>query len=165
MGIRRKVINCSSVPISKRLMLVFTQDWAKKPQQLYFPVVNPPGFVLLYRTLVGLVQQTVVLSNHFSLAYYSKAFLKESFKLLLFDCVRFARAELFPPIILLGSIRIRKSINSFSCRLPLKFFRLLHPARLISTKAPYDIPSYFFSNQDLDSTKKAYCLRYPKLLG
>ena len=67
MGIRRKVINCSSVPISKRLMLVFTQDWAKKPQQLYFPVVNPPGFVLLYRTLVGLVNKAV-LSNHFSLA-------------------------------------------------------------------------------------------------
>lgn len=76
--------------------------------------------------------------------------------------IAFSRARVlpnfFPPIILLGSIRIRKSINSFSCRLPLKFFRLLHPARLISTKAPYDDIPFFFSNQDLDSTKKAYCL-------
>ena len=164
MGIRRKVINCSSVPISKRLMLVFTQDWAKKPQQLYFPSVNPPGFVLLYRTLVGLVNK-VVLSNHFSLALLFQSISKGKFQIAPFRLR--SRAELFPPIILLGSIRIRKSINSFSCRLPLKFFRLLHPARLISTKAPYDIPSYFFSNQDLDSPKKAYCLlrRYPKLLG
>ena len=164
MGIRRKVINCSSVPISKRLMLVFTQDWAKKPQQLYFPSVNPPGFVLLYRTLVGLVQQGSTFKSFFTCLLF-QSISKGKFQIAPFRLR--SRAELFPPIILLGSIRIRKSINSFSCRLPLKFFRLLHPARLISTKAPYDIPSYFFSNQDLDSPKKAYCLRrrYPKLLG
>ena len=162
MGIRRKVINCSSVPISKRLMLVFTQDWAKKPQQLYFPVVNPPGFVLLYRTLVGLVQQGSTFKSFFTCLLF-QSISEGKFQIAPFRLR--SRAELFPPIILLGSIRIRKSINSFSCRLPLKFFRLLHPARLISTKAPYDIPSYFFSNQDLDSPKKAYCLRYPKLLG
>ena len=162
MGIRRKVINCSSVPISKRLMLVFTQDWAKKPQQLYFPVVNPPGFVLLYRTLVGLVQQGSTFKSFFTCLLF-QSISEGKFQIAPFRLR--SRAELFPPIILLGSIRIRKSINSFSCRLPLKFFRLLHPARLISTKAPYDIPSYFFSNQDLDSPKKAYCLCYPKLLG